>query len=74
MLGMGTDFYIKFLGSCDNYDLVADILYDPDTILYDDDGTVNIQWKAGINCLSFLLSEAKIVFAKAFKLYLADIF
>ena len=28
VLGMGNDFYMKFLGSCDNYDLEAEILYD----------------------------------------------
>ena len=52
MLGMAEEFYIKVKGRGENYDTIATLLWnsDPDTIRYEESGSVSVEWKIHVAC------------------------
>ena len=47
---MAEEFYIRFQGSCEKYDMIGTMNSDPDIIRYEESGFVNVQWKVRVVC------------------------
>ena len=50
LLGMVEEFYIRFQGSCEKYDMIGTMNSDPDIIRYEESGFVNVHWKVRVVC------------------------
>ena len=52
VLGMAEEFYIRVKGTGEKYDTIATLLLhsDPDIIFYEENGSVNAEWKIHVDC------------------------